>query len=62
MGENLLEDNVCFFKDGWIFNKNLVACLRVRHHDLYVLLQVVKLIIRSRGQKSLPVGLTQRKP
>ena len=62
MGENSLEDNVCFFEDGGILDKNLVACLRVRYHDLYVLLQVVKLIIRSRRQKILPVGLTQRKP
>lgn len=27
--EHLLEDNVRFFEDGWILDKNLVACLRI---------------------------------
>jgi hypothetical protein len=58
--ENLLEDNLCFFEDGWILDKNVVACLRVRYHELYVLFPSDALIIRPRCQKSSPAGHTQR--
>src|SRR6266702_329799 len=45
-GENLPEEGLRYLEDGWILVKNVVACLRVRDHELYVLFQVNKWIIR----------------
>ena len=50
-GENLLEDNLRFLEDGRILDKNVVACLRVSYHELYVLFPAIStLIIRHHSQ------------
>jgi hypothetical protein len=41
--KNLLDKRLCFLEKSLILDKNVVACLRVRDHKLYVLFQSLTL-------------------
>jgi hypothetical protein len=49
--KNLQDERLCFLKNDLILNKNVVACLGIRYHKLFVLFQSLTLSIGHRNSQ-----------